>query len=78
MCQRMMSQVCAALGFQAAVTCSNDMMGTEGDLAPGQGPTPTPGLAPANLETDLGVWGVASPAGKSAVAEPVLPVGFLL
>lgn len=55
------------------------MMGTEGDLAPGQGPTPTPGLlTPANLETDLGVWGVASPAGTSAVAGPVLPVGSLL
>ena len=33
------------------------MMGTEGDLAPGQGPAPAPppGLTPANLETDLGV-----------------------
>lgn len=56
------------------------MMGTEGDLAPGHGPIPTPppGLTPANLETDLGVWGVVNPAGRSAMAGPVLPVGSLL
>ncbi len=50
------------------------MIGTEGDLAPGQGPAP--GLIPANLDTDLGVWGVAKPAGRSAAA--VLPLGSLV
>ena len=52
------------------------MIGTDGDLAPGH--CPAPGLIPANLETDLGVWGVMSPAGKSAAAELVLPLGSLL
>ena len=50
------------------------MIGTEGDLAPGQGPAP--GLMPANLDTDLGVWGVAKPAGRSAGA--LLPWGSLM
>ena len=35
------------------VTCSMVMIGTEGDLTPGQGPAS--GLIPTNLDTDLGV-----------------------